>query len=67
MDVHSGSFLVGYPEIPSNSYLLLMSTIKTIVNEASVLDFIEKIEIAQRKNDALKLLKIFKEVTGMEP
>lgn len=66
-DVLSGSFLVGYPDISSNSYLSIMSTIKTIVNESNPLDFINSIENEQRRNDALQLLEIFKEVTGLEP
>jgi hypothetical protein len=44
-----------------------MSTIKTIVNESNPLDFINSIENEQRRNDALQLLEIFKEVTGLEP
>ncbi|HOY46184.1 MAG TPA: DUF1801 domain-containing protein [Candidatus Dojkabacteria bacterium] len=44
-----------------------MSTIKTIVNESNPLDFINSIENEQRRNDALHLLEIFKEVTGLEP
>lgn len=44
-----------------------MSTIKTIVNESNSLDFINSIENEQRRNDALQLLEIFKEVTGLEP
>ncbi|HAC14336.1 MAG TPA: DUF1801 domain-containing protein [Bacteroidetes bacterium] len=44
-----------------------MAELKTQVNDASVIDFINSVEIEQRKKDCLELLKIFAEVTGEQP
>ena len=44
-----------------------MAEIKTKENNASVKDFIEKIEDEQKRKDSLELLKIFKEVTKINP
>lgn len=44
-----------------------MSTLKTLENDANVLEFINSVENETRKKDSLELLKIFKEATGLEP
>ncbi len=44
-----------------------MSKIKTLVNDASVLDFINTADSSQKKQDSLILLELFKKVTGLEP
>lgn len=45
----------------------MASTIKTLVNDASVTDFIEKVEDETKKSDSYKLLKIFEKITGEKP
>ena len=44
-----------------------MAELKTQVNDSSVVDFINSVEIDQRRTDSLELLKIFAEVTGEQP
>lgn len=44
-----------------------MSELKTQVNDASVVDFIEAVESDQKRQDSLALLEIFKRVTGETP
>ena len=44
-----------------------MAEIKTKETNASVTDFIAKIPDAQKKKDALTLLKLFKKITGEKP
>lgn len=44
-----------------------MSTIKTLVNDASVEDFINSVDGDVKKADAFKLLQIYKDVTGEAP
>lgn len=44
-----------------------MAELKTQKNDASVLDFINTVDDETKKQDSLKLLEIFKEVTGEEP
>lgn len=44
-----------------------MSTIKTIVNDASVEDFINSVDNDTRKADTFKILEIYKEVTNEQP
>lgn len=44
-----------------------MAEIKTKENDASVVDFIDSITDAQKKEDAFTLLAMFKEVTKQEP
>lgn len=44
-----------------------MSTIKTVVNDASVEDFIHSVEDDTRKRDGFALLEMFKKVTGETP
>ena len=44
-----------------------MAEIKTKVTTASVTDFINSTTEGQKKEDALMLLKIFREITGEEP
>lgn len=41
-----------------------MAEIKTKVNDASVKDFLDKVEPESKREDAFKLLKIFEEVSG---
>lgn len=41
-----------------------MAEIKTKVNEASVEDFIGRVEDEQKRKDAFELLKIYREITG---
>jgi hypothetical protein len=41
-----------------------MSELKTKVNDASVIDFINSVGDDQKKKDALELLSIFEEITG---
>lgn len=43
-----------------------MAELKTKRTNASVEDFIDAVEIEQRKKDAFELLKVFQEVTGFE-
>ena len=44
-----------------------MSKIKTVVNDASVEDFINSVDSKVKKADALRLLEIYKEVTNQKP
>ena len=44
-----------------------MAELKTQVNDASVIDFINSVEIEQRRTDSLELLRIFAEATGEQP
>ena len=44
-----------------------MAEVKTKVTDADVLDFINKVENDQKRKDSLQLLKIFIEITGLEP
>lgn len=41
-----------------------MSELKTKVNDASVEDFIDKIPDETKRNDSIKLLKMFERITG---
>lgn len=41
--------------------------LKTKVNDASVTEFLDKLDDEQKKADSYELLKIFKEVTGFDP
>ena len=45
-------------------YNITMSTIKTLVTNASVEDFINTVDGEVKKADAFKLLALYKEVTG---
>lgn len=44
-----------------------MSTIKTVVTDANVEDFLRSVENEVRRTDGLKLLEIFRETTGQQP
>lgn len=44
-----------------------MSDLKTQPTGASVLEFLNSVEHKKRREDGLRLLEIFKEVTGREP
>lgn len=44
-----------------------MSTIKTVVTDANVEDFLQSVENETRRVDGLKLLEIFRETTGQQP
>ncbi len=44
-----------------------MSTLKTLVNDSSVEDFLKAVPDETKKNDSLELLKLFKKVTGEKP
>lgn len=44
-----------------------MAELKTLPNKASVTKFIDSVADKQRREDAKKLLKIFKDATGMKP
>jgi len=44
-----------------------MAELKTRKNDASVIDFLNAVEHGQRREDALRALEIFREVTGFEP
>ena len=44
-----------------------MSTIKTLVNDASVEDFINKVPDEIKRKDAFVLLEMFKKITGEKP
>ena len=44
-----------------------MATPKTTVNDASVKDFINKVEDDTKRQDSLALLKLFSKVTGEKP
>lgn len=44
-----------------------MAELKTKVNDASVVDFINSVENERRRKDGLELLKIYKRVTGLPP
>lgn len=44
-----------------------MSTLKTTLNDASVIDFINAVPDATRKNDSLALLELYSIVTGEKP
>lgn len=44
-----------------------MGTIKTIVNDASVEDFINKVEDDTKKSDSFALLDMFTKITGKKP
>jgi hypothetical protein len=49
------------------SKIYIMSTIKTLENNASVEDFINAVPNAARKEDSFKLLDLFKRATGQKP
>ena len=44
-----------------------MSKSKTVVNDASVEDFINSVDSKVKKADAFRLLEIYKEVTNQKP
>lgn len=44
-----------------------MYELKTKVNDNSVIEFIESVDSAKKREDAYKLLDIFTETTGFEP
>ncbi len=44
-----------------------MATLKTTVNDANVEDFINAVEDETKRQDSLKLLKLFSKVTGEKP
>jgi hypothetical protein len=44
-----------------------MSTIKTVVTDANVEDFLRTVENETRRADGLKLLELFRETTGQNP
>ena len=44
-----------------------MSKIKTVVNDASVEDFINSVDSKVKKSDAFTLLEIYKEATNQKP
>lgn len=44
-----------------------MSTLKTLVNDASVSDFINAVPDETKKNDSFTLLKLFTKITGEQP
>lgn len=44
-----------------------MSTIKTLVNDTSVTDFINAVPDETKRNDSLTLLALFEKVTGEKP
>lgn len=44
-----------------------MGTIKTLVNDASVEDFINSVDGDIKKVDAFKILEMYKEITNQEP
>jgi len=44
-----------------------MSTIKTVVTDANVEDFLRSVENEARRADGLKLLELFRETTGQQP
>lgn len=44
-----------------------MGTIKTLVNDASVEDFINSVDGDIKKADAFKILEMYKEITNQEP
>ena len=44
-----------------------MSTIKTTINDASVEDFINKVEDDQKRQDSFRLLEMYKKLTGEIP
>lgn len=44
-----------------------MNTIKTLVNDASVEDFVNAVDGDVKKADAFKLLELYKEATGEKP
>lgn len=44
-----------------------MATLKTQPNEASVKEFLEKLESEEKKVDSYKLLEIFRQESGEEP
>lgn len=48
-------------------YNTAMGTIKTVVNDASVTDFINTVGDETRRNDGFTLLKLFEKITGEKP
>lgn len=44
-----------------------MSTIKTLVNDANVEDFIASVQGEQKQKDSFELLAMFKKITGEKP
>lgn len=44
-----------------------MSKLKTVKNNASVVDFINSVPDEQKRQDCLTLLQVFKEATGEDP
>ena len=45
----------------------MSSTIKTLVNDASVSDFINKVADETKRNDSFTLLEIYSRITGEKP
>lgn len=43
-----------------------MSTIKTTVNDASVIDFINSVDNETRREDGMKLLEFYSDITGQK-
>lgn len=48
-------------------YHEIMSTIKTVVTDANVEDFLQSVENDTRRADGLKLSELFREATGQQP
>lgn len=51
-------------EIYNAATIIFMNTIKTLVNNASVTDFIENVQDETKRKDSFTLLKLFEKVTG---
>lgn len=47
--------------------IIIMGTIKTTVNDASVTDFINAVPDEAKRQDSLELLKMFTSITGEQP
>ena len=44
-----------------------MAELKTKINDASVTDFLNKIENEEKREDSFEILKLMQQVTGQEP
>ena len=44
-----------------------MAELKTKLNDNSVIDFLDKVEDADKRRDSFEILKLMRQITGAEP
>jgi hypothetical protein len=55
------------PHKPTSITYFSVSTLKTTVNDASVVSFIQSVEDEVKREDGMKLLEMFTRITGEQP